>query len=633
MESKKERLEINYDEVYRDPGNKFHAQVMSNIHKAVELAVKDNIRAHVSDETINEYKANYDKILSLKEEIKTRKKADGITAKKVGNVFIIIFSCLLIGLCFLSFLLKNKKIIKAFNEFEKDRQKIIAETMEKNIKTLVSVFSKTTMQELKDDILRYLKITKTQNLDFKEILPLVQSEANFASLYSTNKYDLRNSYFYDILYSVLEYRIVTTSASITISQTNSEGETYSKTLTGYHYEKTPFVDIKQATLIPTNYLPKLVFLQTRNTFNQKAYEKKVKKGEFVLEKPEFYKYYNHDFNDQISYLTYFQNITQDKYIELAHYFETKVPNLPMPKLNKYGTALVEDRMFNSTLLLYSTVHNWALQYIPQDEPITLDYIVNILADVIIKNLEPQILTLTLGFANKYIASENYEKLGDSYISTYKDLDQIDDSVYTNRMYLLNRIIGNRSYSLFTHPQEKNAIYEFKDTNETNNRVVNEQSLSMKSFYGVDMIDTVYVEGYAIDVPFRRFYPFEEIKKTLYSMNYHFSTPGAKLYANDTNNLIYDVPNPTNDEQYYADLIKKNSISYNIQAAEKSDELEDAIMTVNFIFDRFPFLKNNCKIEIDDVALAIYINDISIVENNNYQLNSLEAELKRLWGLK
>ncbi|MBR4485840.1 hypothetical protein IKS57_00445 [bacterium] len=74
------------------------------------------------DDTITQHQS---KIKQLETEINQKFEQDKIKAKKASNIVIIIFSCLIIGLFFLGILVKNKKLIKEFEEFKVQKEQEI----------------------------------------------------------------------------------------------------------------------------------------------------------------------------------------------------------------------------------------------------------------------------------------------------------------------------------------------------------------------------------------------------------------------------------------------------------------------------------------------------------------------------
>ncbi|WP_369085898.1 hypothetical protein AB5V95_00055 [Metamycoplasma spumans] len=622
------KIEVNYDGVARDPKVELFEQIEKNIPTAIENVIEEKVTSQISSEFENIYRRNYNEAFAIEIGLKEREKRDKIALRTGINSFIFVLFFFVIGLFFLSIYLKNKKIIKEYKQFVEANFERKQRAIKINSNIITRSFSKISPLELRDGALKELKITKTNNIDYREIQPVIKNDKSFASLYSVNKYDIRNSYFYDLLYSTLEWRNVVTSASIRVREKDSNGNVYTRTLTAYHTEKTPFIELKRSTVIPTNYLPKLSFSETMDKFkSEKEYDKMVKKGQDLLENKDFYKFYSHIYNNKVDYFTYFQGITQDKYIDIYKYFLLRLTNPPY--VNKINNSLYSTEYYLGNSILFSNYNNWVNVFFNTKTLLKIEDIKNGLVKILTDHLMPIFKPIVLAYANKYIASENYEKLGDSYTSTYQDLNEVDNTKNTNIIYLLNRIIANGVFSLTSKNPEKRAIFKVGQNKKMS--LFGEQDIQMKSYYGEDLIDTVYVDGYAIHVPFRRFYEFEETKKTIYTLNYKLSTPGAKIAANNTKTLIYDIAISEDENGKINDLKFNNKISFNKLATENQEELKDALILIDWIFTKFSFLKNKAIIEIDDTGLAIYINEVN--KQNENALEMLEREVKKLFSIE
>ncbi|SYV90611.1 Uncharacterised protein, partial [Metamycoplasma alkalescens] len=98
-----------------------------------------------NEEKIQLIEKNIEKINNLKNEIAKEKINKGITKKRVANGFIIFFCFLIIGLFFLGFYSKNKKIIKEFIVFEAERKLLMNKYIAENSNILLTIFNKFSM--------------------------------------------------------------------------------------------------------------------------------------------------------------------------------------------------------------------------------------------------------------------------------------------------------------------------------------------------------------------------------------------------------------------------------------------------------------------------------------------------------
>ncbi|QJG66319.1 hypothetical protein HGG64_01160 [Mycoplasma phocoeninasale] len=595
------KIEVNMDDIFRNPIQKFYEPLVENIKDKFDKVFKEKITNEADKALFEEYKRNEITVNSLENEILTNKKENKITARKVANGFIIAFSIVIIGLFFMSYLIKNKKIIKEFNKFASEREEKIAALLYRNNQILVQIYSRYSLQDIKDFVLKELQINKIYNYDWKELKTFIDN-SKFACFYAVNKYDIRNSHYYDLLYSTLEWRNIVTYGYRTVTYKSGDS-VRTITITAEHVEPTPFVTIKNATSITTNYLPDFSFVEdSSKVMTLKEYDKALKKGNFVLENPEFHRYYGFDFNDKVKMFTYFTASVQEKFIEYEKYMLSKGERTyPLSKIN---TNLYSSREYDNSLLFFSSIHNWLPYEINLEDRWTIEEINEALISKMIYLLKPTFKSLTKAYLNNYIASENFTELGSRYVSTYKDIKSVSKDVNINQIYWLNKIIGGRIFSLITKRADRNTIYEIIGSDFTNSTT--ELIVKLTSFEAHNEIDVVFKQGYSVEVPYVRYYKFSELKKTFTNQKFVLSTEGAEIYAYDDNNshaisaLGNADLNPDNDN---------NGITFNVQAASNFVELQKAIRIINSFYRRLPELKNNSKFLIDNYGISIHINNL------------------------
>ncbi|CRH45603.1 Uncharacterised protein [Chlamydia trachomatis] len=112
------------------------------------------------------------------------------------------------------------------------------------------------------------------------------------------------------------------------------------------------MDTKHAINVPTNYRPDLILNETADHLTLKQYNKTIKKGEFLLENPEFYQHYNFSYNDKIGFIDYFKVKTQENFVEYSKYFSGK-----KYIFGKYKNNIYVSRKFEENFMAYSISHN------------------------------------------------------------------------------------------------------------------------------------------------------------------------------------------------------------------------------------------------------------------------------------
>ncbi|AZZ65350.1 hypothetical protein DMC14_000895 [Metamycoplasma phocicerebrale] len=586
--------ELDWDKIFTDQVHTIYEPLVAKIKPALDKVYKKIVLDEHAEE-IKFIDENVTKIQNLHSEIKVEKKTKKITAKKVCNGFILFFSFLLIGLPFLGFYRKNRKAIKDFKEYSKIRLDEISKLIVNNNIILTPIYNKFSILEWKNMLLKEMEINKVNNIEVSEIAFYLLSPT-FYSFYSVNKYDIRNSYYYDILFGVEVWQNIVTSATVYKQIKTKDGWT-SIPITAYHSEPTPFITTKHSVNIPTNYLPELTFNPNSERLNQKQYNHKLKKGEFLLENPEFYQYFNFDFNDKIKFTTYFQLKTQENFIDFAKYFDNDTYALRKYKKNLYTT-----RVYNENRLSYSNVHNWLQLLVDLKQPINSDHIYNVIYNIMTSTLKPIFKSITQAYLNKNIASEDLNTQG-YYLSTYKDDKKYIQTNKIGLFEIFNKAVMGFKYKLESFNPARKPSFEIKEILEDNfGEGTVAMRIQMSSYWEENLIDSVYKSGVIINVPFVRYNSFNEQKWVIYSPKYKTKNDGSFVSFNDTqyeksvlNFLKYGFDN------------NFTNFSYNTVAANNKEELEFNISLIKKIVDGNDKNSNNIKVLIDNQGLFIFIN--------------------------
>lgn len=211
-----------------------------------------------NEEDVQSANDSHKKILNHFNNIENMFKQQKIKSRKVSNVIIVIFSCLIIGLFFLSFYFKNKKIIKEFNEYKNNQLKSIDELNEIKKQSFINLFSNIKKKHLINSVLDETGLSFKSNVygsNFEQYITNLDNDyiglKNFGCL---NVGD-QNVYIGNICEE--RWEIVTTSSSVTVPYTyyvtDSDGHLNAKTdletVFAYHHENTPFRNIDTITAL------------------------------------------------------------------------------------------------------------------------------------------------------------------------------------------------------------------------------------------------------------------------------------------------------------------------------------------------------------------------------------------------
>ncbi|WP_444704913.1 hypothetical protein ACT1UH_02885 [Mycoplasma sp. 332] len=598
---------IDWNKIFSNQINTLYEPLAFNIKPALDKIFEEEVYKNNENE-IKIVDENINKIKELEQEIIKNKKENKINSRKFVNGLIIFLFFLIIGLFFIRIFNNNKKTIKDFKEFKSKKLSIIQTKINENNSILATIFNKYSMLEWKNKVLALMDIKKIYGICEKEFSPIFNRD-DFYGFSAIEKYKVRNSYFYDVLYNIEEWRDVVTRGVgyITVRTKDSWVE---EAVYAYHTEPTPFIVPMHALNIPTNYRSDLSFIETREYLNEKEYNKLFRKGEFLLERPEFYKNYNFNYDNQIGFIDYFKVKTQENFINYAQYF-----GYPGPLFSKYKNNILLSRVYNEEKIGYSSLHNWMGFLFDLNNPITIGDIYSRMLLIIANNLIPVFKAITKAYLNPNIASEKYEKRGERYLSdyVYEDASVSEDKTdFFNYFDVINKAITGNKFSMKTKDNARELYVKYveqiidreykKDTGiKRSNALI--LKISIDSYWKEQLIDEVYKSGIIIKVPFERFHLFTEEKFIIW-------IPSVSL-------------NEDNDFVSYGDLFRENSISNSFMDAAKytdkylafnkslhnnrSNELDDCLLFVNRI-KKSLIANKDYKISIDSNGTYIYINE-------------------------
>ncbi|MCV3733448.1 hypothetical protein OF363_00095 [Mycoplasma enhydrae] len=587
---------LDWDKIFSDQVHTIYEPLISKIKPSLDKVWNDEIEAKHGD-TLKKVESSKDKINDLINEIKKERKDKKINAKWAANCFIVFFCFLIVGLFFLGFFIKNRKVIKEFNQFLNERSQQIKDQLDDNFYNLSQIFSNNSIVDWKNKILKAMEINEIKSFNDEEI-NMFQQNDKFYSFYSISKYDIRNSVFYDVVYSTEEWRPVVTSGTA-YKQIKTKDGWITHAVVAYHSEPTPFIDIKQSVNIPTNYLPELSFSPISNKFSLKEYNNRIKKGEFLLENAEFYQHFNFNFNEKIKFMTYFQLKTQENFVEFSKYFNGNTHSMFKFARNLYTTRnYVRDRI-EMDYRFYDVTHNWMSLYFDSSQFIEPLSIYNFLLQIMILNLYPIFKSITQAYLNKNIASENFSQYG-SYLSTYIDDKKFDETRVLSHYGVLTKAVAGSKLILKTNSVDKDERYVIEGVYHLNDTIV--LPVIMSSYWAENLIDSVFKEGVIVNVPYTKYNYFEELKFIVYSPKHYTKTQGAFMSYNS------DIETSVLMKEEFLSNEEDWSINFNLNMTQNPKEMTKYLELIKQIKNVKSVIKEDSQILIDNDGLFIFIND-------------------------
>lgn len=229
-------------------------------------------------------KQHQDEIKKLQDEINTKYEQDGIHAKKITNVVILVFCVIIIGLFFLGFYFKNKKIIQEYEQYESEMNQKIEEQKQDLFHVVYSNMVSLKTSDLFGKIFSEFGLTTSPQINSDNLVAKL-NKSNLLGIDKANVVYLRNTPIYDLSLRELNIRNVVTYGQIEVSE-NSEGgsligdlldrgddsssneETTTKILTASHTEPTPFIDSINEICLLSNYLQPEFSLMSDGELNE-----------------------------------------------------------------------------------------------------------------------------------------------------------------------------------------------------------------------------------------------------------------------------------------------------------------------------------------------------------------------------
>lgn len=563
-------------------------QFQNNINDQIKKEIK--IRTEKSIDTIKLVDEKVEEIKKLRLDIAQRRKKDKIGARKFANVIIIIFSIILIGLPFLYFLIKNKKVIKEYNEF--------ASTVENQIFTIVNEKNR-----LINNVLKTINAYEFANAIFNQNGLTLRQNPNFSTV-NLAKFNNNKRYFVGYVdgihvnfkstdtlyyrYKVFSYEPVVTYNTIQVNKDT--------TATAQHVEMTPVVKLSDEYVHKTNFDP---------NFNFRTHMQTIKKKDNSI-------FLNHDFAMKYGIGLSSKNLSIQIESKL-HEFFTPLAQEQFVKWDNdnkgqvYPFEKFADDIFIShgynPMINFEEIKNKTLNYYSKrsyNEISTVFDILDTYAINLKSIIDVYLTNLSTIIQSPAISREWYEKNKPYRISTIYNYDEyINYKIDLNHEVVSNKILTNGLVNFFN----KSDVIPFLEFVEQINLFgVKKNIYDLISYNIYDRIDRVpvYVDGRTVSVPV----PYKEYVEFKYPILVYFVENQKIKNDNEIdsiwllsafmgNNILMDEKQSSYIRDEIGDFFAENQNDEKVMPKHliqefnqlKSQIESDAKKTVRFIKDR------------------------------------------------
>ncbi|MDE7075068.1 MAG: hypothetical protein K2O21_00340, partial [Malacoplasma sp.] len=550
-------FQINYSALTNNPINLFYDHISLAINEVVEDFFKiqfnkNNARVKEIDNFTNEIKESELSIIEKKKELKY--------TKRMWIHFLTIFSfIIIIGLFFIKKFKQNYRVIKEFREFRSKKEMYINKMCNNRFDLMHAAIATFSLSDIYRYCFKRFGFQVNELIPSSEILKILNNRESIdiklgiGGLY-------KNSPFYDIVARRLTWRDVVTSASrsfpyrTTEFYTDSKGRTRSRTvtryetLTGYHSEKTPFIENDNLFLFYTNFEPEL-------SFDAIIDGKNKKNKDFNFENTDFARAYNIQvWGDVKNDLGLGQKVNQFFTIkaqeDYLNWFRKENANKFNFSKIGYLVAVFNNSMnFDSLLNMNTTIDNLGL--LENHRNVDFNEIISRVKAQAFSYFQRLTSMMQLPLLTPAINREWYKHNTNRYmIATYDDegYEDFENSKKIDMSFIMNRFLDYKYLWFCCDKKPKKPIW-FQHLNSTVSNSIVHATYMMNSFWSRKLIDPVVVVGVhvgakVINVPFDRFYFFQEKKHLAFF-----------YFKNKTNVRFVITPNNRNfiNPLYYDDL--------------------------------------------------------------------------------
>ncbi|MDC4163401.1 hypothetical protein LNO75_02270 [Mycoplasma sp. T363T] len=652
-----DKYHLNYVQIAVDPINNFYGKITESVDPLV-----DQYLSSIINEDHSPFKKQEVLIKEcdrLLKEVKDYYTKNNIRGKKIGNGFIIFLFFLIIGLFLLPIFLKNKKAIKAFEEFERERLAETNDIWNVNRSLSLQFASRVNYNEL----MKY--VTKKLNMDFdndcdEDIYTyLKRSYKELLDVSSAITLKYKNTPILDCIAKHKEWEYVTTSHQMSFPYTdisvsvNSDGSvskrsiTRYETLVAYHYEHTPYIRSTRHQILKTNFKPGFNF-QT-NLLDKKAGKKN--KNRINFENEDFSKLMNiTNQNNQINaeLLEFFTIKAQEDYVKWYEdpnnwvnfrKLDRILVNTPQAithsNLKDFETNTIESlkniTYTEADLDLAYRLNDLNVQYLIKDKYQTITELIKIIKIVVKDYLTNWAKRVTPFMLSPAISREWYSEDKNYKISTSDTFEKSIIPKKPNYEYILSKVFRNNL--LYLNKSTPGTDYWYKIVKINKEGEFAKYSIIQNAYEKYDEIDYVTVYGVhvgkqIIPVPYVRYYHIYEPKFVYFlkkenNHNHIFTITNNKnkSYFNIAKNFKLDITNKSDFKINHAKRsvnILNPFLILNNQANERYLQLLDEI-------------RENCSdyvhVQANDDGYFIFVNTTTLDDINNQIIASSVAKLK------
>lgn len=495
---------------------------------ALDFLGKDEIKISDADELVQQ-------IVNSQQYLRSERKRMKIRSRKFFNVVIIIFSIVLIGLCFLKFYFNNRKVIAEFkqkcDEISEKQRNLNAEKIEK----LDSIFGNLATLDLFNRFLTNIGMrVMYENLILNVHNLSEDINHNVCKIANLIPFKVGNHIFLNFVVVNEAWRNIRTSGQVvqeyTVTKSNTEGKIVrvnkKEVITAEHIEPTPFrlLESKVFTVFDLNCSAN-PYCWTLSSIN----DVKIATGLFRRKVRHHNETANNEFNTHFkigniksndfytqtvmnSYLTLY---AQETILKIYKYYDCK----PVQMRFDTGTFEAISYLYDCSFFTWSPITNY-LSY--------SDFQTN--GTMVLTQLKKIFLTITKlliqlpsylwamdNAANNMLNAKKNENLifGSSYCNT--------DPAVADFESVINLVNIHGAIKAIEHEDAFPKKSVFKVLNHVNNNGVDCYRCDFLSYYKTDMIDLVPVKSLhcgivKVPVPYVKFNLFEEGKVFLATTN-------------------------------------------------------------------------------------------------------------------
>ncbi|WP_027121919.1 hypothetical protein [[Mycoplasma] imitans] len=669
------KFHLNYSDVTVDPIKNFYEKIVNSVDPLIEEYMGKIVNE--DHQPFKQQQVLVDECNKINKKMKDLYKSQKILGRKIANVFIFISFFLIFGLALIPIYLKNKRIIKDFNNYENSRQNELNQLWWTSYGLSIQFASRINFNEIVKFIAKRLNLGFSNYCSQDTYQFISKCMDNFLDVQSSFIWAYKNTEITDCVANYKEWKMVTTSNAMSFpytaveTYTTSNGRTATRTVTryetlvAYHHERTPFFDDKHFQILKTNFKPELNFMTNVKSKNDKS---KVKKF-IMFENKEFSKTMRiTNDNNEISadLLEFFTIKSQEDYLkwtkELNHDFNiTKTghfltndyvdTNYELDVITKPPKKLSKKEKNNlSPLYNYSStdlnvayhINKFNLKHLVYDKKQTIAELIEVIKQAIkyyVSDWAVQVTPFLLSpvINREWCSDDNNYKISNS--GNFSTTESSKEKPSYD--YLLNKVYNN---GLIYFNKAKASTKAWFDINKINlDKEFLVFDIDNNSYHGVNEIDYVVVVGVhvgpkTIPVSYVRYYPVSE-PKTVYFLPKRKDNNNNFIISNKKWNSFFDIANQSNIPVDNINKIKFNP-NTSLEFLDPYRVLKDS--SNQAYIDLLDQIQNNCTKHIhvqanddgyfifvnttttQDLEQEIFVKSIAKLKNNLLELRELES---------